>query len=113
MSSKTTKRIETNKELDARLDKMKRLPRGSFKPKAGATDLKNIKVKVTMFIDSDVLNYFKTRAKDSNTVPYQIQINDELRRIMESETEGGLNKTARELLEDENFISELKKKLAA
>jgi uncharacterized protein (DUF4415 family) len=71
------------------------------------------KIKITMFLDADVLHYFRQRAGTPNAAPYQTQINNELRRIMESEMETNLNNTARALLEDEKFINELKKRLAA
>ena len=44
---------------------------------------KNTKVRVTMYLDLDVLNYFKARAKEGQ--PYQTQINAELRGVMERE----------------------------
>ena len=44
----------------------------------------NTKVQITMKIDLDVLNYFKERASEPNTAPYQTQINNELRAIMEN-----------------------------
>lgn len=45
------------------LNRMKRLPRGSFKPKKGATNLENCKVKVSMYLDADILQYFRARAE--------------------------------------------------
>jgi uncharacterized protein (DUF4415 family) len=43
----------------------------------------NTKVQITIKIDLDVLNYFKERASEPNSAPYQTQINNELRAIME------------------------------
>ncbi len=40
------------------------------------------KVKVSMYLDLDVLNYFKARAAQPNAAPYQTQINNELREVM-------------------------------
>jgi uncharacterized protein (DUF4415 family) len=48
---------------------------------------RNTKVKITMYVDLDVLEYFKTRAAAGQ--PYQTQINAELRKIMEAEQSGG------------------------
>ncbi|HSK71672.1 MAG TPA: BrnA antitoxin family protein [Pyrinomonadaceae bacterium] len=45
----------------------------------------NIKVQVTLRLDSDVLEHFKKRASDSNAAPYQTQINAELRKVMEKD----------------------------
>lgn len=54
-------------------------------PPPRASEPRNIKVKISMYVDLDVLDYFKTRAAD---MPYQTQINTELRRIMEREQAG-------------------------
>ncbi len=58
--------------------------RRQFPPEA--FEDRNTKVKISMFIDLDILEYFKARAKDG--APYQTQINAELRKIMESEQSG-------------------------
>jgi uncharacterized protein (DUF4415 family) len=70
---------------------------------ASAEDMRpsNTKVKVTMYLDLDVLNYFKERASQPNAAPYQTQINNELRALMER-TEGDPYAA---LLNDERFIS--------
>ena len=41
------------------------------------------KGKITLLIDSEVLEHFEKRAEKENSVSCQIQINQELRRIME------------------------------
>lgn len=97
-------------EMDAEMDRMKRLPRGSFRVKPGETDTKNCKVKITMYIDADILEYFKNRAIQPNAAPYQTQINSELRKV----TENGSGKVTsiNDLLKNEKFLKALKKKLA-
>ncbi len=45
------------------------------------------KNKITLLIDSDVLEHFETRSQEKNAAPCQTQINDELRRIMERDKE--------------------------
>lgn len=104
------KKIKPDEKIDVELSRMKRLPRGSFRAKPGATDLKNCKVKITTYLDADVLEYFKQRAEQPNAAPYQTQINNELRKVMES---GSTNaKTVeRDILKDKKFLRELKKKL--
>ncbi len=84
--------------------------RSRFRPKPGETDLQNCKVKVSMYVDADVLKYFKERAEQPNAAPYQTQINSELRRVMEN----GSVETAsvdRDILNDKKFLKALKKKL--
>lgn len=91
---------------------MKSLPQGSFKEKAGATNLRNCKIKVSMYLDADILEYFRKRAEQPNAAPYQTQINNELRKVMEN----GSADTAiveRDILNDKKFLKALKKKLEA
>lgn len=78
------------------------------------------KIKITMFIDADVLDYFRARAEQQNAAPYQTQINAELRRVMEQDKTATADKQSaqiaemrRALLNDEEFLQELKQKLAA
>ena len=72
--------------------KTARWPRGRWEPvpqnarhqvKPGTTAARNCKVRVTMFLDLDVLEVFKGRAKSPSAPAYQTQINAELRRTME------------------------------
>ena len=79
----------------------------------------NTKVQITIKIDLDVLNYFKERASQSNAAPYQTQINNELRTIMEN-AENKLAPTVKpkkaknfkdELLKDKEFIKAFAEKL--
>jgi uncharacterized protein (DUF4415 family) len=99
----------SEKELDSKLDKMKRLPRGSFKAKPNATKLENCKVKISLYVDSDVLEYFKRRADAPHAAPYQTQINNELRRVMENSQENG--NLENDILNNEEFLRALKEKL--
>ena len=102
--------VLVEEEMDFQLDKMKRLPRGSFKAKPNATNLENCKVKISLYIDGDILEYFRKRAESPNSAPYQTQINNELRRIMEADTNGKA-KLEPSILEDTEFLRALKDKL--
>ncbi len=67
----------------------------------------NIKVQVTLRVDLDVLEHFKKRASPSNAAPYQMQINAELRKVMENDladerTE--VNKSIEPLTTNKDFI---------
>ena len=98
-------------ESDSQLDKMKRLPRGSFKAKPNAAKLENCKVKISLYLDGDVLEYFKQRAKSSHAAPYQTQINNELRRVMENNSPDAAS-LEKDILNNEGFLRALKEKLA-
>ncbi len=72
----------------------------NFKPED--TNLSNCKVRITMFIDADVLEHFKHRATQPNAAPYQTQINNELRSIMEHSGSGAPYSS---LVNDDRFIT--------
>ncbi|MBA4122936.1 MAG: BrnA antitoxin family protein [Acidobacteria bacterium] len=111
MLTKTEKEEDlTEDELDLHLDKMKRLPRGSFKAKPNATKLKNCKIKISLYLDGDVLEYFKKRAEPPHAAPYQTQINNELRKTMETDLQEKAS-VENGLLNNEEFLRALKEKL--
>ena len=47
-------------------------------------DITQNKTRITIYLDDDVLEYFKQRARQPNAAPYQTQINHELRAVMEN-----------------------------
>lgn len=56
---------------------------GSLKRYRPARHIQTDKNKITLLIDAEVLEHFEKRARRKNAAPSQVQINDELRRIME------------------------------
>jgi hypothetical protein len=73
-------------------------------------NLENCKVKISMYLDADIVEYFRTRADSPNAAPYQTQINNELRRIMENDSRDAAS-IENEILNDEEFLRALKGKL--
>jgi len=76
-----------------------------------AEKLKNSnKVKVSIYLDNDVVHFFRSRAEQPNAAPYQTQINNELRKVMEN---GSVEtaKVEKNILNDKKFLKALKKKL--
>jgi len=68
---------------------------------------RHIKVRITIFIDNDILKFFKVRAATRGKPPYQTQINQALREYMESSQppgKGGLS--------DDKLISHLAERVA-
>ena len=61
----------------------KDLPEIGIKRYRPARHIQTDKDKITLLIDTKVLEHFEKRAERKNAAPFQIQINDELRRIME------------------------------
>ena len=81
---KTDKEIEVTTSERVRAHGYKRIPRRHL-TQPGEVKLSDCKVRVTMYVDADVLEYFKARAAQTNAAPYQTQINNELRAVMERE----------------------------
>jgi uncharacterized protein (DUF4415 family) len=70
---------------------------------------RHTKVRITMFVDNDVLKFFKARAARPGAGPYQTQINWALREYMEA---GGPPPKG-SVLDDEGFIGRLAERVAA
>jgi len=68
------------------------------------------KVKISLYIDGDILEYFRKRAEPPHAAPYQMQINNELRKIMETDTQGNIS-LENDILNNEEFLRALKEKL--
>jgi uncharacterized protein (DUF4415 family) len=102
---RTEKGTEVTSER-ARAHGLKRIPR-RHQTKPGEVALSDCKVRVTMYVDGDVLEYFKRRAAAPHAAPYQTQINNELRAIM-GRDEGDPFSS---LVNDERFISAVAERL--
>lgn len=92
--------------------------RGLFKKRHPDYSPKKSKVRISIYVDADVLAYFRQRAARKDAAPYQTQINNELRAVMEREatSETVARKSAsvaraaidyRALIEDPQFIADL------
>jgi uncharacterized protein (DUF4415 family) len=76
-----------------------------------AEKLKKAKrVKVSIYLENDILKYFRKRAEQPNAAPYQTQINNELRRIMENDSRE-IASIENDILNNEEFLRALKEKL--
>ncbi len=58
------------------------------------------KVRITIALDKDIIDYFKAEAEKPGALPYQTQINQALRLAMQTETE----EVKEALLKDPDFI---------
>jgi uncharacterized protein (DUF4415 family) len=74
------------------------------------TPLNEQKIKITIYLDADIIDFFKQRAKEPNASPYQTQINNELRAIIEQTEDKPITIS---MLENPVFISALAEKLKA
>jgi uncharacterized protein (DUF4415 family) len=63
--------------------------RGLFKKMHPDYSPQTSKVRISIYVDADVLAYFRQRAAQENAAPYQTQMNNELRAVMEREAANG------------------------
>ena len=69
---------------------------------------RHTKVRITIFLDNDILKFFKARAAKPGTGPYQTQINRALREYMER----GDGPKGDALMDDDGFIGRLAERVA-
>lgn len=103
-------KIETTSEEKAH--GLRRIER-RFRPQSGEMTLKDCQVIVEIKIDADVFNYFRDEAGEEK---YKAEINSVLRGKMEenlAKKAAEIKKIRHELLNDTEFLQELKEKLAA
>lgn len=89
-----------------------KLGKHTFRRARHLSPRKEQKIKITMYLDGDILDFFKERAKEPNSSPYQTQINNELRAVMERNASKDEFVTI-SMLENPAFISALAEKLKA
>ncbi len=91
---------------------MSRVPRHKRHTAApGDTDLKNCKVRVTMYVDADIVEWFKKRATAPDAAAYQTQMNSALRRHIARD--GKEPPASAQLLNDDRFIQAVAKRVKA
>ncbi len=118
--SKTTKNLtytvteeEYQAELAQGLTEDEVMKPGIYKVRRSpwAEKLKNTnKVKVSIYLDEVVVEYFRSKAESSDSAPYQTQINNELRRVMENDSRE-VQSIENDILNNEEFLRALKEKL--
>lgn len=102
-----------NAEIAEGLSEDEVMKPGTYKvrPSRWAEKLKNTnKVKVSIYLDEAVVEYFRARAELPNAAPYQTQINNELRRIVENDGNEARS-VENDILKNEAFLKALKAKL--
>jgi len=91
------------------LKNMKEKRRGLPSGLQGKTE-KQAKIKITITLDADVIEYFKNKASVPGALAYQTQINQALRRAMGSATTSNETETLKAvLLKDKEFIKAVAK----
>jgi uncharacterized protein (DUF4415 family) len=94
------------------LTKMK-VKRHGVLPELQGEDAKLAKVRITISLDQDVVDFFKNAAEQPGALPYQTQINQALRAIIETEGKIDIEELKKKLLEDPEFLRKLASQLHA
>ena len=92
-------------------DDMLSVGKHTFRRSRFITKRKDSKAKISLYIDCDILEYFRKRAESPDAAPYQTQINNELRRVMEYDSPDAAS-LEKDILNNEEFLRALKEKLA-
>ncbi len=98
----TSDEEQDEKEFKFQPEKLKRVPtarRHTAPPEA--FEPRNIKVRVNIYLDLDIVTYFKAQAEKPNAAKYQTQINNALRAYIEKEETDGVA----ELVNNKQFIA--------
>lgn len=75
------------------------------------TDRRDQKIKISIYLDADILDFFKELAAGPNAAPYQTQINNELRAVIEKKRQTSDEVVTLTMLENPKFLSSLAEKL--
>ncbi len=99
----TKKDIEELRKQGVPEDELPKIGNHKFRRSRFITPASEQKIKITMYLDADVLSFFKKRAEDSHAAPYQTQINAELRKIMENVKSDEVTQIAQNITDDETI----------
>jgi uncharacterized protein (DUF4415 family) len=90
--------------------------RGGFKRMHPDYRPETAKVKISIYLDQDILSYFRARAAQPNAAAYQTQINNVLRQAMEQDKQAsasaGTVNNVISLLDDPRFTELLDRRIA-
>lgn len=88
----------------------------TFRRRTRKTNPADAKIKLTMFVDGDILQYFRKRAEKPESDEFQTLINQGLREIMELDLaveKEKLDNVAESLINNPSFINAISEKLKA
>lgn len=104
---KTTKKLDAAFQPTSKVRVIPKNRRTEMAPEARQPH--NIKVRTNIHLDLDVINFFKQRAKAPGALPYQTQINAELRRAMVERRSDDVD--INKLLHNERLLTALAKRV--
>ena len=112
MNTNKTKKVELETSPEAQSRGLKRVD-GNHRKHLKNLTLRDCKSRITILLDADILEFFKQRATEIGNLPYQTQINNELRKAMENLSQPKHEVITMQMLDNPAFISVLAEKLKA
>ena len=103
--------IQEMREKGVREEDLPRVGIHKFRRARHIVPRREQKLKVTIMLDADVLDFYKEQAAKLGNLPYQTQINRQLRKAMEKAQKPQSEVVTIEMLENPEFLSELANKL--
>ncbi len=83
----------------------------TFRRARHITPRREQKLKVTILLDADLIDFYKEQAAKLGNLPYQTQINQELHKAMENTKQPKSEVVTIEMLENPQFLANLASKL--
>lgn len=107
----TEQDIQEMREQGVPEDELPRIGLHKFRRSSFTVKRSDQKIKISIYLDADVLDFFKEQAAKPNSAPYQTQINNELRIAMERKQQTQGEVVTLTMLENPEFLSTLAEKL--
>jgi len=107
----TEKDIQEMREQGVPEDELPTVGVHKFRRSSFVAKRSDQKIKISIYLDAEVLDFFKERAAEPNSAPYQTQINNELRAAMLREQQSQSEVVTLKMLENPKFLSTLAEKL--
>jgi uncharacterized protein (DUF4415 family) len=88
----------------------------TYRRRTRRLDVKAAKIRVTAFIDADLVAYFRQRAEKPDAAPFEAQLNQALRAAMNQAVENEdqqIKQVTETLLNNQAFLNALSEKLKA
>jgi len=103
--------IREMREQEVTEDELPRIGLHKFRRSKFIVKRSDQKIKISIYLDADVLDFFKEQAAKPNSAPYQTQINNELRNAMERKPQTPDEVVTLTMFENPEFLSNLAEKL--
>ena len=107
----TEKDVREMREQEVPEDELPSVGVHKFRRSGFITDRRDQKIKISIYLDADILDFFKEIAAKPDAAPYQTQINNELRAVMEKKQQTPDEFVSLSMLENPKFLSSLAEKL--